>query len=407
MRLLNFIFLFSTLSSCVSKTLIKDTEYAKTHALYKQSEFQMAAEAFPKKEEHGFITSVEKSWISLWKQKGDNSELEKQIKSLDQRQYISVSQEAEFFFFNESADGYIPSEHEVVSLHLINSMIYMQQKKWDDAEVEARRASYFLQKIFNPDQAHFDDPALRLWLASVWMGLNNWEAAQVDLRRINEMSYNSDIQKLLILKKPPAFFRLYLKGSGPELIWSNSSVTPEFTIRGDSLSKFTASSWYQRHLVRNTVIRDTVLKSNYMTQYLGIKTNSGAQKAIGYSFGNASRILGLTLGAAIAVGGTYIIASAGSSSGNTGESIGAIVGLGLVVGKYFWQAGDDIIWNSNADAKSYEEREFENLRTYRFIRFLPNKFDFEVTKNSTQDQVNRLILFRPESATEVEFVLNP
>jgi hypothetical protein len=391
--------------SCANRTLIKDSDYSDSYALYRQSEFSAALTKFPTKEKDGFITSVEKSWISLWNKTGDNSLLETQIKSLDRRQYTSISRETEYFFFNESPDGYIPSEHEVVALHLINAMIYMQQQKWNEAEVEARRASYFLQKIFNPDQPHFDDPALRLWLATVWMSLNNWDAAQVDLRRINELSPNPSIKKLLALEKPPAFFRLYMEGSGPTLTWSTSSITPEFSIRVPRSDEFSASPWYERHLKRNTAIRDDVLKSNYMAQYMGIKTGSDVQKAVGYSFGNASRLLGVTLGVAIVGGGLYLAAQSGGAT--SGEGLSYIFAAGLVVGKYMWDVGDDIIASTRRDAKVYEDAEFEKLRTYRFVRFLPNEFSFETSEENKKDRANVLPLFNPQSSSKVEYILNP
>lgn len=406
MKLLFYTLFSLLLFSCASQNLIKDSEYATSHALYKQSEFEKSVEKFPTKENNGFITSVEKAWISFWNKKGDNSQLEKQIKSIDERQYISISQEAEFFFFNETADGYIPSEHEVIALHLINSMIYMQQLKWDDAAVEARRASYFLQKIFNLDQPHFDDPALRLWLATIWLSLNEWDSAQVDLRRIYEMTSDANVKKLLDLKQAPKFFRLYMNGSGPELKWSESSVTPEFSVQVPT-NGFSSAAWYTRHVKRNTVIRDTVLKSNYMSQYAGIKTGSGVQRAFGYSFGGATRLLGVTLGGAIVVGGIYVMAQSGGSAAGSGEAIGYVVGAGILVGKYLWDAGGTMIDTINKDATEYEKRKFENLRTYRFVRFLPNDFEFELKRDSDLDQINKILLFKPASATEVEYILNP
>jgi hypothetical protein len=398
---LSTIFLFS----CASNQLIKDSEYDSSRALYKQSEFNKAIEKFPTKENAGFITSIEKSWLSLWTKKPDNSQLEMQVKSLDRRQYTSISQETEYFFFNETEDGYIPSEHEVVALHLINSMIYMQQNKWSDAEVEARRASYFLQNIFNPDQPHFDDPALRLWLASIWMSLGNWDAAQVDLRRINEMKPSESVKKLLALSHPPAHFRLYFNGSGPELKWTESSETPEFILNVSDEKIFSAAPWYERHLKRNTVIRDSVLKSNYMAQYLGVKTSSNTQRLMGLSFGNASRVLGVTLGGAIIVGGLYVAAQSGAAS--TGDSLAYIFLAGVAVGKYLWEAGDQIIASSYQGASEYENIQFEKLRTYRFVRFLPNQLEFETSSVAKQIQYNKILLFRDLTATQVEYILNP
>lgn len=407
MKFLVLAFFAACTFSCATHQLIKDKEYSESEVLFKQSAFNRSLQSFPFKENNGFITSVEKAWITLWDKKGENSQLEYQIKSLDQRQYTSISKEAEYFFFNETEDGYIPSEHEVVALHLINSMIYMQQQKWTDAEVEARRASYFLQNIFNQDQPHFDDPALRLWLAGIWMNLNNWNAAQVDLRRIYEMTNNTAVKKLSELEKPPAFFRLYFNGSGPELKWSETSITPEFLIQANPDYTFSASPWYQRHVLRNTVIRDSVLKSNYMAQYLGIKANSGSQRAVGFSFGNATRVLGLTLGGAIIFGGVYVAIQAGATTAGSGEAIGSIFGAGYLVGKYLWDEGSKIISTTEKGATAYEDFQFQELRTYRFVRLLPNQVDYEMTRDSQKDQINKLFLIKPEASTEVEYILNP
>jgi hypothetical protein len=390
--------------SCATNQLIQDKEYSNSLALYKQSEFENAALQFPEKEKNGFITSVEKAWLSLWNKKGDNSKLESQIKSLDQRQYTSLSKEADFFFFNETADGYIPAEHEVISMHLINSMIYMQQKKWTDAEVEARRASYFLQKLFNPDQPHFDDPALRLWLAAIWMSLNKWNEAQVDLRKIFEITKNKDIKKLSEQDRAPAFFRLLFRGSGPELKWSPNSVMPEFSISINSDQGFNSQAWYDRHLKRNTAIRDTVLKSNYMAQYLGIKTNSTTQKALGTTFGVATQLIGVIVGGAIIVGGIYLASQSGGVQ--SGDALGSIFGAGLLVGGALLKSGNEMITTTRKEAHAYEDREFEKIRTYRFVRFLPNFFSYEISPFGSQTDLSNKINLSLGS-TQVEYVLNP
>lgn len=394
--------------SCVSGRLIHDEEYSGSRALYKQSEFQKSLDRFPTEEKDGFITSTEKSWISFWNKKGENSALEKQIKSLDRRQYTSISQEADYFFFNETEEGYIPSEHEVVALHLINAMIYMQQKNWIDAEVEARRASYFLQNIFNPDQPHFDDPALRLWLAAIWLSLDNWDQAQVDLRKIVELTKNKEIQNLTDRPMPPKHFQLVMSGSGPELQWSKGSETPAFLVRlplSSETTSFSTTAWYQRHQKRNTVIRDQVLKSNYMAQYIGIKTNSGAQKILGFSFGTTSKVIGVIAGGAIAIGGIYLLAQSGAATGSSADLMVGIFGAAALVTTTLWKAGNNIIDDTFKNANSYEEVQFENLRTYRFVRFLPNSISFQLETNEPAQ--NLIQLCKPQAATLVDYVLIP
>lgn len=47
------------------------------------------------------------------------TQLKEQALSFDQRHYISLSKEGEQWLFQESADGYTPSEHEVISNYLL------------------------------------------------------------------------------------------------------------------------------------------------------------------------------------------------------------------------------------------------------------------------------------------------
>lgn len=415
MNYFRILYLLSSLlfTACASQKLIKDVDYQPSLALYKQSEFKLALEKFPQNENRGFITSIEKAWLTLWNHEGDNSQLEKQIHSLDERKYTSLLRESEYFFVNESEDGYVPAEHEIICLHLINAMIYMQKQQWSEAEVEARRASYFLQNIFDPNQPHFDDPALRLWLAAVWLNLGEWSEAQVDLRKIQEIAPHPKIAELLKLTQAPTSFRLIFKGSGPQLEWQEANRTPRFALPSTELvskSSFSFSSqpWYDRHVHRNTVLRDVVTESHYMSQYLQIKTNKNSQLAAGYTLGTTSKVIGVAVGAAIIGGGIYLLSQ--SNATGSGEAIGSIFGAGLFAGGWLWQSGQSLIQQTEADAKKYENSEFEKLRTYRYVRFLPSFISFEKNKDFTQSQnliYNELTFKNPKSTSQVQFILAP
>lgn len=394
------------LFSCASQSLIKDSDYSNSLALYRQSEFQKSLDEFPQKEENGFITSTEKAWLRLWNKTYDNSLLETQIKSLDQRKYTSLSSEAEYFFFNESEDGYLPSEHEIIVLHLINSMIYLKKNKLEDAEVEARRAGFFLQNVFDQDQPHFDDPGLRIWLAAIWMSLGKWGEAQVDLRKIYELTKNKSILKLSERNFPPPVFKLVFKGSGPELTWKESSYSPDILVPNYNTKneiQFSTQNWYNRHIKRNTVIRDTVLKSNYMSQYLGIKLNAHSKRAAGFSMGTTIKVVGIALGVGIIGGGLYALSM--SSAVGSAESVGYIFAGGAVVASYFWKEGDHLIDDVNKDAANYEQRQFEKNRMYRLVRFLPNQISAELSLTDGNSDLNILEFKNTKNA--VQFVLQP
>ncbi|RYZ83623.1 MAG: hypothetical protein EOP04_19615 [Proteobacteria bacterium] len=106
--------LLPILSACSTSQLIRDHEYKFSQAAFQFEDPEKALDEFPTKEKHGFVTTVEKSWIGLWANKTDQKELLRQAQTLDDRKYTSISREAEYFFFSESDEGYIPAEHEVV-----------------------------------------------------------------------------------------------------------------------------------------------------------------------------------------------------------------------------------------------------------------------------------------------------
>lgn len=156
------------------KKIIRDWEYQDAQAAFKGAEPSRALEYFPQKEQHDFVTSIEKAWLGLWAGDNKSEDLLEQAKTLDERKFTSVSREAEYFFYSESEDGYIPAEHEIIGMHLISSMYFMETAQWSKARVEAKKAVFYLQNYFPEHQSHFDDPALRIWLAGIWAALGEW-----------------------------------------------------------------------------------------------------------------------------------------------------------------------------------------------------------------------------------------
>jgi len=403
MKIIGVLALFTLLSACTSSQVIRDTEYKYSEAAFKFSNPTKALAEFPKKEKGGFVTSVEKAWLGFWADEKDQSELQRQSHTLDNRKYISLSRETEYFFMNESEEGYIPAEHEVVLMHMISSMYYMRNNKWEEARVEVKAASYFLENFFQAGQKHFDDPALRIMLAALWSALGEWNEAQVDLRRAFELTKDKSLLPLLKDTSAPKEISLVFDGTGPNVTWSFGNPHPSFSEK-DPRPAFNISystlPWFKRHQERNTLIRDQISKSNYMSQYYGVQLNTGTQKTIGFVSSNTLRATSLVLGTAIAVGGMYAIASAGVGAG---EVYYLPVLLGYSVGKYLWSGSDQIERSIKDNVDETETKAKEDLKTYRFVRYLPSWIS--LSDGIVVTTTGKVITLKsPKSATTVRFV---
>lgn len=395
---------FILLSGCANKKIIRDWEYEDTQAAFKGAEPERALQSFPQKEQHGFVTSIEKAWIGLWAQENKSEGLLAQAKTLDERRFTSVSREAEYFFYSESDDGYIPAEHEIIVMHLLSSMYFLETNQWNAARVEAKKAAFYLQNYFPEHQSHFDDPALRIWLAGIWAALGEWGDAEVDLRKAYELSKNKELLPLLELKQAPAEFSVIFSGTGPAVIWhpdkplpqfSDQSKAPEFQIQFNTLP------WFQRHEVRNSEIRDTVLKSNYMAQYYGLNTKIGATKTTGFVLSSLVRVTGVFLGAAIIAGGIGVAINGGA---NSAETASHLISGGALVGGSLWDSGGKISDHFDCTSKQIKNEGEEDLKTFRFVRFLPSWIAVSPETPILGALHKELIYAAPNSKTKVHFI---
>lgn len=267
--------------SCVNKTLIRDSEYQPVYHALRTRESKEALNIFPTKERNGFITTFEKSWIKFWTgeeqlREDEVDAVQKLSDQIENRKFISISHEASVFLVGESEDGYIPSEHEIVSLHLFLSMIYLNKGNRDSAHVELKRAVEYLAN--NPDgkETTFDDPALRLWLSALWEAIGDRDHANVDLRKAMKLTNDKTLSKFIDQNSRKVV--LSLKGLGPKVVWSDSGesmllengILPRDKINYGII--FSTRNWYDWHKERNTKIRETLLKSHYMATALENKT---------------------------------------------------------------------------------------------------------------------------------------
>jgi hypothetical protein len=390
------------LSACSSSQVIRDSEYKYSEAAFKFSNPEKALEELPTKEQGGFVTTVEKSWLGFWAGGKDPSALQKQTRTLENRKYISISREAEYFFMSESEEGYIPAEHEIILSHIISAMYFMRAENWTEARVEVKQASYFLENFFRMDQKHFDDPALRIWIAALWAALGEWNEAQVDLRRTYEMTKDPDILPLLKGTAPPKLLSLAFDGTGPLVTWEFGNPQPIFDEKDSEPAfdiTFSTLPWYRRHQDRNSVIRDKISKSNYMSQYYGIQLSKGGQKTLGAAMSTTIRVAGVAMAAAVIAAGVYIL----SSSPGSGEALAYPVAAGMWLGKTMWKEGDNVDNAVRQSVMETDQRGREDLKTYRFVRFLPSWIS--LTDTIVITATGKDVPFQaPTSRTTVHFV---
>lgn len=397
--------------SCVSQTLIRDEDYNPTfRTLSKQETASEALLVFPKKEENGFITTFEKSWIKFWtsNEKFSPDEIkivQKLSDQIESRKFVSISHEASVFLVGESEDGYIPSEHEIVSLHLFLAMLYLDTNDLNSAHVELKRAIEYLAN--NPDgkETTFDDAAIRVWLASLWKAIGDSDTANVDLRKAMEVSGNKEIQKLIDSRKPK--IHLLMTGMGPKTVWSSTGIN--FTFEYSVLPKdvndkdfiFLTNNWYNWHQKRNTSIRDRLISSHYMMNALGNKTSRISQKGVGFAVSGV--MYGLALG--VFVGATYV----GIQSGNPEVAKNAIY-LGTLLGAVFVSAAQDVNDQINLNIEKSKQEEAESLKVYRMVRFLPSQIQYIDENLNKSFKESSLKGFRKTIGTlnnQVEFIWNP
>lgn len=395
------------LAACSTSQIIRDSEYKNSETAFRNGDPANALNEFPIKEQGGFVTSIEKSWLGFWDNQVNQQDLQRQTKTLDSRQYISLSRETEYFFMNESEEGYIPSEHEIILMHILSSMYYMRVGQWEEARVETKQATYFLQSIFSADQKHFDDPALRIWVAALWTALGEWNEAQVDLRRAYEMSQNKNLLPLIEAQRPPPDLSIAFDGTGPDVTWTFGSPLPNFADKDPQPAfniTYSTLPWFQRHQERNTLIRDKISKSNYMSQYYGIQLSKGSERTVGFISANALRVTGAVVGTAIAAAGVYLItAGGGASASGSGDAVALILGAGFYVGASIWHVGDDVDKKFKKSSEEIDRKGQEDIKTYRYVRFLPSWIS--LTDGIVVTAMGKEVALKsPTSTTTVRFV---
>ena len=390
---------------CSSSSIIRDKEYSETTQFINRSNLDKAIERFPQKEKNGFITTFEKSWLQYWEGKNkDMTQLKEQALSFDQRHYISLSKEGEQWLFQESADGYIPSEHEVISHYLLLVQYEIDAGHLEEARVDLKKATEILQKDSRQVEMRFDDPSLRLWIATLWIALGEWNEAQVDLRRIYELTQDKSYLFLSERSTPPKDWNLIFWGSTPSWSWLDSQLAPQFletkkpilsaNLEYDSKNYYTSTlPLFKRHVDRLQRLREFALKSNYMTQFISDEALEVTQKSSATIAAGTIATTGLIVGGAFVLGGLYLL----SNSNIGGDAVSYVVQAGVVIGGLFYSEAKSSYDRWLKEIESDREKSRNDRRTYRFVRYFPswiilstNSFDrYNSYKKVLNDPLNK------------------
>ena len=362
------------LTACASNQAIKDRDYHVAVESYRRGDLEHALKRFPAGEPNGFITSVEKAWMFYWLEQPAPKILNRLADQFDERRYISITREAGVFLFQESEAGYVPSEHEIVVLHLISAHHHIKANHLEKAQIELRRATHVLQNFW-------DDPTLRIWLGGLWAATGAWDEAQVDFRRANELSPHPRL-KLLANAKHPVDLNLHFHGSSPQMVWKEGSYTPHF--QHDSPPSVghdwqeNSERWWERHQQRNTEIRDLLVKSNFMAQYLGGKTLTHTETGITKATTWSIRATAVAVTVALVGGVLYVAAQ----SNLPGESLGYLLGGAVGLGAALWNKGADLDRALMRQIREDDEKKQADLRIYRTIRFLPSWIGLDIGESA-------------------------
>jgi hypothetical protein len=369
-------------SGCSQTSLLSKQDYQKSQNQFMQGNADDAYLDFPRGAETGnFITTMEKAYLNLIQGKPQVKLLQQQADALENRVRYHVSREAKTFFYLQTPDDYYAAEHEIIWLHFLLSWSYSLQGKFEKACVEARVASSLLSLPWSP-AGHFDDPAMRLFLAGLWTMCGEWREAQVDLRAAwmmdNRLTWAKELSERELA---PANLFLVLGGPGPEAVWTpemrlnplRSQRQISFKLRGKKSSLAIldrtglpvithlspdASKWYERHLERESELHEIILDSAFGGKATASGAIASTKIAAKTGLGVLVGIAGTALGAAIS--------NAGFQSGSDD-----LVKYGLIT------AAASITWGWKITSEGYQssvsefKQEMDPSVHYRFVRYLP------------------------------------
>jgi tetratricopeptide (TPR) repeat protein len=414
-----FLLCILSLCSCVSSRLIEKKEYAQTISELKSENFEKAIEVFPKKEKDHFITVLEKAYLRLLSSnKMKQEEVDQLVKlagQIEAKDVIYLSNEVQNLFYIETDEGYFPAEHELYWMHLVLGFHYLKNLEPDLARIHAQKISELFSRINNKGEKYFDDAALRILAATLWLGVNEWDRAQVDIRRAYELQPSLIfLKETLASNAPPREWAVVLRGTGYQASFESNKLESLFSgSEGIKFKSFliadkkpldlsfigSSESWYQRHVYRNYEIKNVIDKSRYMTRMFKSELEYGSLNALTTAATGVVITTGVALGIGIVGSGIYLLSQVGGSS--SGEAAGYIVAFGFLVGSEIYNAGVNFYDKTTTRLKK-DKTEYQDVsRFYRYVRFIPDEI---YLKPSLENKTYERYLFAtiPAKKTQIK-----
>lgn len=367
-------------TSCSSASLLTRADYRPAVEAMGKEGPARAEELLPAGEAGSFIPTMERTYLALLQGRPEIDALRAYAARIDDRVRIRVSEELAFLFYVETPEGYFASEHEIIWMHMLLSWGYSLRHDTDSAIIEAKKAALLLEG--KAKAGRFDDPMLRVILATLWVMCDRWEDARVDFRVAARLDPSLKwAGSLAEQPAPPGPLTLVLTGTGPEPAWKpemrlnpirglrDLEFSPPgkdpplafFDASGRPLTSFRSpdsSRWYARHLERNNALHEVFDDSRY-SQRLILSTTKGTLKAGGFI------TVGILLGTlSLGVGGAIVYYAHESQE---------LASLGLAI-MYFGTKGSyEFARDGVEESARVALDELDISDRYRYVRFLPDR----------------------------------
>ncbi|MGE8720331.1 hypothetical protein ACO2KH_03260 [Leptospira terpstrae] len=378
---LSFCTLVFTLLCIQCTSIAKRQEYEDSLRAYKKANLEKAIEYLPTEERKGFIAVLERAHLGFLKGGTDYKPLERIAEESKERLRFSATRSLKSFFYMETEEGYYASEAEIIYLHILLGLYYVRVGDYNKGKIQARYAGNLLSGEWSAE-GQFDDPTLRLLLASLWLSTGSVEEAKVDFRKASQLKPQSAALRAMANEKytQEGEFILIFGGPGAEpemdpsahlnfirglrnLKFRQTGKQSQLTLTDGQgktalvLEKDTLG-WYERHLIRDNEISELIQDSKYFQLVSASALKEGTKGTVKVTGAILAGTAIVALGAGVVYGGVEVQSSELSA-----------LGVGIMI--YGFKLGAEWIETSYDDARRNIRKDLDISDEYRYVRFFP------------------------------------
>ncbi|PJZ86418.1 hypothetical protein [Leptospira harrisiae] len=373
---------FVLLLLCIQCTSIaKRQEYEDSLRAYKKANLEKAIDYLPTEEKKGFIAVLEKAHLGFLKGETNYKTLEKIAEESKERLRFSASRSLKSFFYLETEEGYYASEAEIIYLHILLGLYYVRAGEIDKGKIQARFAGNLLSGEWSAE-GQFDDPTLRLLLASLWLSTGSIDEAKVDFRKASQLKphsaalramanerYDKNEEFILIFGGPgaepemdPSVNLNFIRGLRNLKFRQTGKQSPLTIVDGVQKTSLVLEkdtlSWYERHLTRDNEISELIQDSRYFQLVSASALKEGTKGTVKVTGAILASATIVALGAGVVYAGVKV---------NSGE----LSGLGVATMYAGFKLGAEWIETSYDDARRNMRKDLDVSDEYRYVRFFP------------------------------------